>query len=341
MVNVCISTYNASYQTIPQTLVYREWEWYFYNICIPSIAFLGVVFNVFFILVVFRTPYMHTVTNRYLCHLAIADLLFLCVYTTNCLLEFNMSSYNIREDYTNLGPLLCPVFSVVTGMGLSGSTGFIMLVSFERYLAICLPIKHRLMKGETRTRWMISIIWVSAFLFALMFIPFHGIHQSICLTWWDHEGKYISHEIQACSSTTGNGFKVFNFSWIWVWILLFIANFIMYWKIIVCVRKDSSIYKEGNSTLIAMRIRRRRQVAVMLVINGVMFFICCAITNIHLIANFVTTFEDFSAFPSRIYFESLHTVAALANSSINPLVYGLTNKEYRRAFREYLCRVQN
>ena len=97
-VNGCFSTGNVTFKSIPPVFLYYKWEWYFYNICIPSIAFFGVVF----ILVVFRTPYMHTVTNRYLCHLAYSDILFLCVYTVHKTIEFNLSSYNIRRDLSKI-----------------------------------------------------------------------------------------------------------------------------------------------------------------------------------------------------------------------------------------------
>ena len=95
---------------------------------------------------------------------------------------------------------------------------------------------------------------------------------------------------------------------------------------------------QGNSTLIAMRIRRRRQVAVMLVINGVMFFICCTIINILVVISFATSIAGL-LLRNEFYVLLVSNITSLLNSSINPVVYGATNNEYRRAFREYLCGV--
>ena len=194
-VNGCSSTNNVTFKSIPSVFLYYDWEWYFYNICMPSIAFFGVVFNLFFILVVFRTPYMYTVTNRYLCNLACSDIFFLCVYTVHKTIELNLSSYNIRKDLSNIGPSYCPVISYMTGFGLCSSTAFITLVTFERFLAICYPFKHLLLKGESYTRRLTILTWFVGGVAACIFVPWEGLRKTVCLSWSDQTSTSIFLEI--------------------------------------------------------------------------------------------------------------------------------------------------
>ena len=168
-----------------------------------------------------------------------------------------------------------------------------------------------------------------------IFVPFRGRTERVCFTWSDITGRNISHEMQTCLPPSGVVLTVFSTVWLLIWTITLVVNLTLYAKIMVSVRKDSSIYKEGNSTLVAMRIRRRQQVAVMLVVNGAICFTRCTITNLLVTMSLAKSINAYvSTYQFYLFF--VNAIAAQVNSSINPLVYGATNKEYRRAFREYL-----
>ena len=48
---------------------------------------------------------------------------------------------------------------------------FVTLVSAERYLAICHPIKHHLLKGTKRTIKLICIVFAGSFVFSSVMLP--------------------------------------------------------------------------------------------------------------------------------------------------------------------------
>ena len=122
-----------------------------------------------------------------------------------------------------------------------------------------------------------------------------------CLTWSDSTNTYFSYETKSCQPPTGIAYYVHRITIIVSWLVVLLVNFTMYAKIMKSVQSDSSLYNKWNSTLIAMRIRRRRQVAVMLVFNGVMFFICCTMINIFAIVICVTSLYDISYYKIAIF----------------------------------------
>ena len=108
------------------------------------------------------------------------------------------------------------------------------------------------------------------------------------------------------------------------------------------IRRFARTDKDGNNTLITMIIRRRRQVAVMLVVNGVMllvngvmFFTSSSISNILAAITVASSFTE-EVLTYQPQWLILNFITTEINSCINPIVYGVTNREYRRAFREYL-----
>ena len=68
-----------------------------------------------------------------------------------------------------------------------------------------------------------------------------------------------------------------------------------------------------------------------------MFFVDCILTNVFVIIDvvvssvYVSNTHEFNA-----YIDGIYVIIYMINSTVNPLVYGLSNKEYRRAFLEYL-----
>ena len=65
------------------------------------------------------------------------------------------------------------------------SIGTVTLVSAERFLAICHPFKHRLMRGTKRTNLLICLTWTVAFSSTLLM---YSVTEAltICVIWPNH-----------------------------------------------------------------------------------------------------------------------------------------------------------
>ena len=110
--------------------------------------------------------------------------------------------------------------------------------------------------------------------------------------------------------------------------LAFTGNCTMY---VAIVNKLNKQYREMQST----RAKERNHVAKMLIINACVFFICMIplqIYNVFLIFDMFVDFEILKLLPSSFIW--VGTVTALINSAVNPLIYGVTNPSYRKAFKE-------
>ena len=80
-------------------------------------------------------------------------------------------------------------------------------------------------------------------------------------------------------------------------------------------------------------VSTRNQVALMLVVNGTVFFFCCSMAGFSIILTIMTTSgNDMLRGQSVIIYEIIFFVISLINSSINPIIYNVTNKTYRKAF---------
>jgi hypothetical protein len=129
-------------------------EWIMYYLIWPCIILLGLVGNTTFIMTVIHTPALHTATYKYLVNLSISDLLTLlssgipdiAYYTT---------SRGYRENHHI-------IFQMASYFFFLCSIATITFVSLERFLAVCHPIKHRLLKGTKRTNVCICFSWICA-----------------------------------------------------------------------------------------------------------------------------------------------------------------------------------
>ena len=139
-VNNTLDLRNTTY--IPLWLIYLPNEWIVYMIW-PSLLTFGVLSNVSFIWAVTRTPTLHTSTYYFLVSFACANLcnlfglglLHVITYAISVLRCDNMIFQSVIH--------LISIFTFLTAISL------VTLVSLERYLAICYPIKHHLLKGSS------------------------------------------------------------------------------------------------------------------------------------------------------------------------------------------------
>ena len=143
-------------------------EWMLYQIIWPCFIVFGICTNVSFVWTVIKTPALHTTTYRYLVNLAISDLLFLMVFYIPQIIEDHESPLERNQILQTF---------IYVFLGCSCLT--VTLVSLERFLAICHPIKHHLIKGTRRTNKFICIVWcISLCLTLILYISVNRI-----ITW--------------------------------------------------------------------------------------------------------------------------------------------------------------
>ena len=322
-----------------QQVVYTDWDHVFITVFIPAITVFGLLSNGSFLFVLYRIPRMRTIPNFYLANLAIADISILLV-----VLIRNISVYiaNILQDDPDVitwgsqgslpwnHPIACYLPKFISRSVMACSVFLVTLVSVERYFAVCHPLQHRLVNSRSRAARIILVVWMISFGTAAVAIsPSEMSHK--CFHYDVTAKPIVVFEcVNLCDicKTVGIALDTAQFY------TAVVISSIMYGFIIAKVYRreevDRSIVHGGSSTEI------RNAVARLVIINSMLFFVC-------LLPYSIVEIQAISLQLGGDYFLSTKTfdkfawigrVCTLINSVINPVVYNLANKRYRRAFYE-------
>ena len=128
----------------------------FIQIFYGFVCFFGLLGNSLVIYVVLRFSKLHTVTNTYILHLAMADECFLVG------IPFLIATMALRE--WPFGTTLCKVYFTTTSINQITSSLFLMVLSADRYVAVCHPISS----PRFRTGLIAKIVSLSAWLLSAL-----------------------------------------------------------------------------------------------------------------------------------------------------------------------------
>ncbi|XP_078142287.1 trace amine-associated receptor 13c-like [Centroberyx gerrardi] len=125
-------------------------------ILLSSISLLTVVLNLLVIISISHFRQLHTPTNLLLLSLAVSDLLVgLLLMPVEILL---------MESCWFLGDLICALFYYASFIIISASVGNMVLISVDRYVAICDPLCYPTKITQRRIKIYVCLCWVcSAF----------------------------------------------------------------------------------------------------------------------------------------------------------------------------------
>ncbi len=236
----------------------------------------------------------------------------------------------LRYDNNLAGLTGCVIFGYIDSMCYAGSSMFVTLVSFERYLAICYPIYHHLVKGKKRTVKMSCAGWIYSMVISLCDVFLYADIIIAYIVWpADHKyNKYPATSVLCVqmSSAFVDAIYVTKFA---AWILLPLSNGFMYYKIMKTLNERNGLEPGTSPTENA----QSQQVAIMLVANGTVFYCCCMVMLGSVVMTFLQTKDilDLDEFTNIIWYHVFCLIFTL-NCCINPIVYCLTNNRYRQIF---------
>ncbi|XP_071796351.1 kappa-type opioid receptor-like [Asterias amurensis] len=235
----------------------------------------------------------------------------------------------------NLATRLRHVYSFVVFVGYFTPMTLTTMMTFERYLALCHPLKHLKIRGRPRTLKIVTCCWLVGTACAILIVPSSAVLQPSCLRWSDDgsPSELTTVLITSCSP-------------VYPWVIYFdgpltsipylavmIGNIYMYTRIIIMLNKRGSSGGILNKDKRALQIRN--QVAKMLIVNGVVFFIC---QTPYVVVVFMYWFCVVLGIPTSLQtlFDSTEVwillIPTLVNTIVNPFIYGVMNAQYRAAF---------
>ena len=231
--------------------------------------------------------------------------------------------YNLGVSFdTNFGCfMIFPVY-----LCYYASLWTITMVSIERFIAVCRPLLYRRISSKRRAFRITLGAWLASAVFASFSAPVSVMQ--LCVVSQD---GLIEDYFPNCLSYCDVCRTVLNITDLMQFVLSLIINITMYTLILVALNKSpmSSIQSNDRATHV------RNAVAKMLMINGVVFFICLFpytivnVYNIGLLFNWITSKGNWID-----VYRLLATILYLSNSALNPVIYNVTNAKYRSAFKE-------
>ncbi|XP_036406222.1 B2 bradykinin receptor-like [Megalops cyprinoides] len=291
------------------------WDWV-YTIqpaYMAVICVLGAVGNAFVICILCQQRRHRTVADVYLCNLAAADLVLV-----SCLPFWVVAVAG--EFHWPFGELLCKLINTAISSNYFCSVLSLVLVSVDRYLALAHPLTFGRLRGVARARRLCLAVWVASVALSLPNLAFRTVRSfpelgvEACYLAYPHGGWRVQRNV----TTNVVGFLVP------VPVLTFCSYRIVY------ALRDSQ--PAGARSGLGAERKATRLVLVVFAV-----FILCWLP--HQVFRFLDTLDYFQLMPSCTWGyvldigTQLSTYLAYGNSALNPLLYVMVGKQFRKKAR--------
>ncbi|CAH2301449.1 neuropeptide FF receptor 2 [Pelobates cultripes] len=277
--------------------------------------------------IVLSSKHMRTVTNLFILNLAVSDLLvgIFCMPTT--LLD------NIIAGWP-FGNTVCKMSGMVQGISVSASVFTLVAIAVDRFRCIVYPFKQKLTISTAVV--IIAVIWVLAIAImcptAVMSHVKEDKHFRVVLS-----GSNQTNPIQWCREDWPNPqmrkiYTTVLFSNIYLAPLSLIV--IMYARIgITLFKSEINIENKNHQQQRHSVSRRKRKVIKMLIIIALLFILSwLPLWTIMMLSDYANLTEHQYQVINIYVYPFAHWLAFF-NSSINPIIYGFFNENFRRGFQ--------
>ncbi|KAM4709651.1 neuropeptide FF receptor 2 [Discoglossus pictus] len=304
----------------------------------PSVAAVFIISYLFIFLlcmlgngvvcfIVLSSKHMRTITNLFILNLAFSDLLvgIFCMPTT--LLD------NIIAGWP-FGSTVCKLSGMVQGISVSASVFTLVAIAVDRFRCIVYPFKQKLTISTAVV--IIAVIWVLAIAImcpsAVMLHVKEDKHFRVILG-----NSNQTSPIYWCQEDWPNPqmrkiYTTVLFSNIYLAPLSLIV--IMYARIgITLFKSEINIESKGHQQQRHAVSRRKQKVIKMLIIIALLFIISwLPLWTLMMLSDYANLTESQYQVINIYIYPFAHWLAFF-NSSINPIIYGFFNENFRRGFQ--------
>ena len=261
--------------------------------------------NVFVLVVMARFSWMRSNANIILASMAVTDLV-----AGSCAFTAGLVKWS---DWVQVPPMFCFVYMSLDYWAAMASILHILVVNFERYVAIITPFKYENLLSRRKLGLLLAFVWLFSGVQAVLHVLFVEI-DSKCL--------------QGAFKNTAVIFAilVLNFP-----IPLLLVS-IMYSRIVAVIIRKLQFMKQNSNKQDNSAAKCQMIKSISIIFAA--YIICWGPTIGVLLAVSGTTLVgqelDFSQLVTLFYF---FEVLAYANSLANPVIYFMLGKDFRRAAR--------
>ncbi|XP_039458899.1 B2 bradykinin receptor-like [Oreochromis aureus] len=274
------------------------------------ISVLGIIFNVFVLMVFCLHKKACTVAEIYLSNLAGADLALVCCLPFWAEYARNKYDWPFSES-------LCKVSSAVIYMNAFCSIYFLVMVSIDRYVALVHPLSHERIRRPFYAKLGCLFVWVLGLVFALPIFIYRKLKFNPESNFTHCSLNFTSPEQYLASEVTT---IIFSFI-IPVIIILFCTV-----KIIQALRKR---------LMEALNIQKTDQKATTLILAVLLAFLICWVPfHVTKILDVLRYTRILKCNITLIIAQQVSVYFAFFNSVLNPILYVLVGKTFQKRARE-------
>ncbi|GFN84735.1 neuropeptide capa receptor [Plakobranchus ocellatus] len=234
----------------------------------------------------------------------------------------------------------CIIKSYVSEMTAYASVLTITAFTIDRYVAICHPLRSQMLSSLSRAVKIIIVIWVVACACALPYPIYTRIYHELT----DPCTEIPIPESYLCNLPAryrNNMRYMFQFSTFFFFVIPMIIITIMYALIGLTLLKTDQ-FVGGNKTKQAAitAAKAKRAVLKMLVAVVIAFFVCWAPFHAQRLMTMYVADDDWTEelLDAQNHIFYLSGVLYYFSSTVNPLLYNVMSKRYRKAFKHTVAR---
>ncbi|CAH1250123.1 KISS1R [Branchiostoma lanceolatum] len=300
---------------MPETLqIPLSWDNYVPPTIFAVIFLVGMSGNSLVIYVVAFFRKMRTVTNFYLCNLAVTDMAFLL-----CCVPFTAAQYAMPSWI--FGVHMCRMVNYMMQVTVQATCLTLAAVSVDRYCAIVHPVTSLIFRRKRVAVTGSVFIWIVSFLMA---IPDLMHYRLVELNWEPYGWQTVCRPVWP-SKAYEKGYMIYN-----VLSTYFIPFVIC---LISCVPIIYRLWHRFDNVTVPQINVDKTKKSTLMVIGVVVLFTLCWLPN-HVINLWWHSSSDKQLTAAVYYSKFVGICLSYANSAMNPFVYAIVGDSFRDCIKQ-------